>query len=163
ARTSCAPRCRGCSASCSSCAPAPTAAPSSACAPCFRGTGSRPGSTRSSGRCARPRALCPCRRSRTRGYGACGGASAAPRSPAPFADRLRLLRHHIYGVDVDPQAVLVSRLALLLMAISGPQPPPDLPTLPDLGHNLRCGEALVGLDFRAAFPEVFAGPQPQPG
>ena len=65
-----------------------------------------------------------------------------------------ILLHSIYGVDIDPQAVEVTKLSLLLKVLEG-----DLPAasgqlglrlerlLPDLGGNIQCGNSLIGTDY----------------
>ena len=101
-------------------------------------------------------------------------------------ERKRILLKNLYGVDIDPQAVEVTKLSLLLKVLEGeseqtlnPQLAllPDR-VLPDLAHNIRCGNSLIGPDFyegqqlalldeeeayrinvfewESAFPEVFA-------
>ncbi len=100
-------------------------------------------------------------------------------------ERKRILLNNIYGVDIDSQAVEVTKLSLLLKVLEGesrqtlsPQLAllPDR-VLPDLAANIRCGNSLIGPDFyegqmalldeeeayrvnvfdwRAAFPHVFA-------
>jgi hypothetical protein len=72
-----------------------------------------------------------------------------------IADRLRLLEH-LYGVDIDPEAIGVTKLSLWLMALS----PDSLDrSLPDLSHQLRCGNALIDADchsfsWQQAFPTI---------
>ena len=69
------------------------------------------------------------------------------------AERRRILLAHLYGVDVDAQAVEVSKLSLLLKVLEGD---PDVPedrlfagarVLPDLSGNVKCGNSLIGTDF----------------
>ena len=71
------------------------------------------------------------------------------------AERKRILTNNIYGVDVDPHAVEVTKLSLLLKVLEG-ESSDRLESqfrlfreraLPDLGSNIRCGNALVGTDF----------------
>lgn len=52
-------------------------------------------------------------------------------------DRWRILTGNIYGVDVDPQAVEIARLNLLLRAVARR----DL--LPSLADNIRLGNSLI--------------------
>ncbi|MBP6786532.1 MAG: N-6 DNA methylase [Candidatus Promineofilum sp.] len=71
-----------------------------------------------------------------------------------LAERKRILLDNLYGVDIDPQAVEVTKLSLLLKVLEGT---PDalggqlalLPerVLPDLGDNIKCGNSLIGPDF----------------
>ncbi|MEK9136962.1 MAG: Eco57I restriction-modification methylase domain-containing protein, partial [Bacteroidota bacterium] len=67
----------------------------------------------------------------------------------------RILLNNIYGVDIDPQAVEVTKLSLLLKVLEG-ESEQTLATqlrlfqeraLPDLGRNVQCGNSLIGPDF----------------
>jgi hypothetical protein len=84
--------------------------------------------------------------------------SADRRSGLGLAAKRELLRQCIYGVDIDDQAVEVSRLSLLLELLSDETPavlaaePP--PLLPDLSHNIQCGNSLVDSRFYGLFPEI---------
>ncbi len=66
------------------------------------------------------------------------------------AERKRILLEHIYGVDIDPQAVEVTKLSLLLRVLEGEK---NLVlfhnerALPDLADNIKCGNSLIGPDF----------------
>jgi hypothetical protein len=66
------------------------------------------------------------------------------------AERKRILRDHIYGVDLDARAVDVTKLSLLLKALEGGE---DLRLVrhrrawPDLAGAIKCGNALIGPDF----------------
>jgi hypothetical protein len=71
------------------------------------------------------------------------------------AERKRILLNNIYGVDIDPQAVEVTKLSLLLKVLEG-ENEQTLATqlrlfheraLPDLGNNVKCGNSLIGPDF----------------
>jgi len=71
------------------------------------------------------------------------------------AERKRILLTHIYGVDIDPQAVEVTKLSLLLKVLEG-ETEETLDSfyrlfqeraLPDLGRNIKCGNSLIGPDF----------------
>ena len=101
-------------------------------------------------------------------------------------ERKRILLNNICGVDIDPQAVEVTKLSLLLKVLEG-ESGETLASqlklfheraLPDLSANIRCGNSLIGPDFydgklpdllseedryrincfnwKAEFPEVFA-------
>ncbi len=67
----------------------------------------------------------------------------------------RILLNNIYGVDIDPQAVEITKLSLLLKVLEGEQqdslttPPRLFPEhiLPELGCNIKCGNSLLGSDF----------------
>jgi hypothetical protein len=72
------------------------------------------------------------------------------------AERKRILLNNVYGVDVDPQAVEVAKLSLLLKlledgaqeALGNERRPLHQPALPDLAANVKCGNSLVGPDLR---------------
>jgi type I restriction-modification system DNA methylase subunit len=70
-----------------------------------------------------------------------------------IAERKRILTSHIYGVDVDSQAVEVSKLSLLLKALEGlneQEIQKELfieRALPDLSKNIKCGNSLIANDF----------------
>ncbi len=105
------------------------------------------------------------------------------------SERKRILLAHIYGVDIDTQAVEVTRLSLLLKLLEGESQETltsqlrllQERALPDLSANIKCGNSLIGTDFYAAqlltlpdderyrvnafdwpdeFPAVFAGANP---
>ena len=69
-----------------------------------------------------------------------------------LGERLRILQG-LHGVDLDPQAVEVTRLSLVLMAFEGYEgsrvatDPPDLLDLAVLADHIRHGNALVDPDF----------------
>jgi hypothetical protein len=102
-------------------------------------------------------------------------------------ERKRILLNHIYGVDIDAQAVEVTKLSLLLKVLEG-ENEQTLNTqlmlfheraLPSLARNIKCGNSLVGpeyyetqqmalldeneryrinvFDWKAEFPEIFQG------
>lgn len=72
-----------------------------------------------------------------------------------MAERKRILLNNIYGVDIDPQAVEVTKLSLLLKVLEGESRDrieSQLKlyrerALPDLGRNIKCGNSLIGPDF----------------
>ncbi len=91
----------------------------------------------------------------------------------------QILTSSIYGVDIDSQAVEVTKLSLLLKLLEGETGQLTLGferVLPDLGQNIRCGNSLIGWDYfqgqifpdeeeihrvnpfdwQRAFPQVFA-------
>ena len=104
------------------------------------------------------------------------------------AERKRILLSSIYGVDIDPQAVEVTKLSLLLKVLEGESKETvnnqlrlfHQRALPDLGRNIKCGNSLIGPDFyegrqkdlfdeetvyrinafdwKAEFPEILRGP-----
>ena len=103
------------------------------------------------------------------------------------AEKKRILRANLYGVDIDTQAVEVTKLSLLLKVLEGESAELIDSTLkllqeralPDLADNIKCGNSLIGPDFyadkkpedfdldarlkinafdwKAAFPTVMAG------
>jgi type I restriction-modification system DNA methylase subunit len=70
-------------------------------------------------------------------------------------ERKRILLNNIYGVDIDPQAVEVTKLSLLLKVLEGENEQTlsrqlklfHERALPDLGSNIKCGNSLIGPDF----------------
>lgn len=102
------------------------------------------------------------------------------------AEKKRILLEHIYGVDIDTQAVEVTKLSLLLKVLEGESDQTlnaqmklfHERMLPDLAHNIQCGNSLIGPDFydgqlelddetaqrinvfdwQAAFPRIFPSP-----
>lgn len=71
-------------------------------------------------------------------------------------EKKRILLNNIYGVDIDPQAVEVTKLSLLLKVLEGENK--DVleaqqklfkeRALPDLENNIKCGNSLIG-------PEIY--------
>jgi SAM-dependent methyltransferase len=70
-------------------------------------------------------------------------------------EKKRILTAHVFGVDIDPQAVEVSKLSLLLKALEGEN---DVSlswqlalfhdrALPNLSDNIKCGNSLIGPDY----------------
>jgi hypothetical protein len=78
------------------------------------------------------------------------------------AERKRILLAHIFGVDIDSQAVEVTKLSLLLKVLEGETAQSvqreliHQRVLPDLGNNIKCGNSLIGSDFYAqpGLPEM---------
>ena len=70
-------------------------------------------------------------------------------------EKKRLLTSHIFGVDIDPQAVEVSKLSLLLKALEGENDATlsiqfklfHNRALPNLADNIKCGNSLIGPDY----------------
>jgi hypothetical protein len=70
-------------------------------------------------------------------------------------ERKRILLNNIYGVDIDPQAVEMTKLSLLLKVLEGENGQTlssqlrlfHERALPDLGNNIKCGNSLIGPDF----------------
>jgi type I restriction-modification system DNA methylase subunit len=99
------------------------------------------------------------------------------------AERKRILLNNIYGVDIDRQAVEVTKLSLLLKVLEGENDETiskqlklfQERALPDLSNNIKCGNSLIGwdilkdnpgltqeeierinpLDWEKEFPEIF--------
>ena len=72
------------------------------------------------------------------------------------AERKRILLNNIYGVDIDAQAVEVTKLSLLLKVLEGETSETlglaqlklfHHRALPDLDANILCGNSLIGSDF----------------
>jgi hypothetical protein len=71
------------------------------------------------------------------------------------AEKKRILLNNLFGVDLDQQAVEVTKLSLLLKVLEGetsttaqPQLMSDR-VLPDLDGNIKWGNSLIGPDFYA--------------
>lgn len=72
-------------------------------------------------------------------------------------ERKRILLNNIYGVDIDTQAVEVTKLSLLLKVLEGENEQTisnqiklfHQRALPDLGKNIKCGNSLIGPDYQA--------------
>jgi len=63
--------------------------------------------------------------------------------------KARILRHNLFGVDIDPQAVEITMMSLYLKALEGEksQLPPKQSLLPELKYNIICGNSLIGPDI----------------
>jgi len=70
-----------------------------------------------------------------------------------ITERKRILLNNIYGVDIDSQAVEVTKLSLLLKVLENEQNQfPQLSlfkerVLPDLDNQIKCGNSLISSDF----------------
>ena len=76
-------------------------------------------------------------------------------------EKQRILCNNIYGVDIDSQAVEVTRLSLLLMLMNDENreleqegqgklfKDSSFRYLPSLKDNIKCGNSLIGTDFYA--------------
>ena len=69
-------------------------------------------------------------------------------------EKKRILLNSVYGVDLDEQAVEVTKLSLLLKVLEGESAESlrqfslfEERVLPDLSHNVKAGNALVGPDY----------------
>ena len=73
------------------------------------------------------------------------------------SERKKILLDHIYGVDIDPQAVEVTKLSLLLKVLEGESDESIAKhrglfshferVLPDLDSNIKCGNSLISTDY----------------
>lgn len=84
-----------------------------------------------------------------------------------IAERKRILLDHIYGVDIDSQAVEVTKLSLLLKVLEG-ENSDDIArqmdlfkdrVLPDLGNNIQCGNSLIGEEYESLYPTDMLDPE----
>ena len=63
--------------------------------------------------------------------------------------------NNLHGVDIDPQAVEVTKLSLSLKVLEGENQESigaqlsflKERALPDLGKNIQCGNSLIGPDY----------------
>ncbi|RJP84161.1 MAG: restriction endonuclease subunit M [Desulfobacteraceae bacterium] len=70
-------------------------------------------------------------------------------------ERKRILINNIFGVDIDPQAVEVTKLSLLLKVLEGEDEQSigkqmllfQERVLPDLERNIKCGNSLIGPEY----------------
>jgi predicted type IV restriction endonuclease len=70
-------------------------------------------------------------------------------------EKKSILLNNIYGVDIDRQAVEVTKLSLLLRVLEGENQETlgqqlrlwRERALPDLGENIKCGNSLIGPDY----------------
>jgi len=74
---------------------------------------------------------------------------AAGDARKPSVIRRDVVSQSIFGVDVNPMAVWLCELRLWLsLVIDHPATDPSaVPPLPNLDHNIRCGDTLTGGDF----------------
>ena len=81
------------------------------------------------------------------------------------AEKKRILLNNIYGVDIDWQAVEVTKLSLLLKVLEDessdtlPQTPRsrNQRALPDIDGNIKCGNSLIGSDiYDGKDPQAFS-------
>ncbi len=70
-------------------------------------------------------------------------------------EKQKILTNNIFGVDIDSQAVEVSKLSLLLKLLEGETEEStgklfkysQIKLLPDLSNNIKCGNSLIGTDY----------------
>jgi type I restriction-modification system DNA methylase subunit len=80
-------------------------------------------------------------------------------------EKKRILTTHIFGVDIDPQAVEVTKLSLLLKVLEGETDQSFAfsqlafgdRALPNLAENIKCGNSLIGPDYFTG--ELFSDPE----
>ena len=110
---------------------------------------------------------------RRNGSGA-GRTGKPARSAATVGRVSRMLRTSIYSIDTSPQSVDIARLSLFLLAEAEDGPRAATAeaeatatnSLPYLSGNIVVGNGVLagpdrgGLDWKAAFPAVFAGENP---
>jgi type I restriction-modification system DNA methylase subunit len=74
-----------------------------------------------------------------------------------IAEKQRILTNSIFGVDIDAQAVEVSKLSLYLKLLEGETMEAEeqnrfahssMALLPSLEENIKCGNSLIGTDIR---------------
>jgi len=79
-------------------------------------------------------------------------------------EKKRIILNNIFGVDIDPQAVEVTKLNLLLKVLEGETEETVSRTrklfheraLPNLDENIKCGNSLIGPDYwKGKSAEVF--------
>jgi type I restriction-modification system DNA methylase subunit len=66
------------------------------------------------------------------------------------SEKKKILLNNIHGVDIDAQAVEVTKLSLLLKVLEEEFGQLSLKVervLPDLGKNIQCGNSLIGHDY----------------
>ncbi len=62
-------------------------------------------------------------------------------------DKRKIVLDHLFGVDLDEQAVEVTRLSLMLKMLEGEHGIiPGRAVLPTLDHNIQCGNSLISGD-----------------
>ncbi len=72
-----------------------------------------------------------------------------------IGEKKRILTTHIFGVDIDRQAVEVTKLSLLLQVLEGETDQSVMHqkrlfhdrALPNLSDNIKCGNSLIGSDY----------------
>jgi len=81
--------------------------------------------------------------------------SQLPHYRLTITEKKRILINNIFGVDIDSQAVEVTKLSLLLKVLEGESSETidnqyrlfHERALPDLANNIKCGNSLIGPDF----------------
>jgi type I restriction-modification system DNA methylase subunit len=81
------------------------------------------------------------------------------------SERKKILLNNIFGVDIDSQAVEVTKLSLLLKVLEGENEQSLAQqmtlwherALPDLENNIKCGNSLIRRDFFHGKPDSLFG------
>jgi len=75
-----------------------------------------------------------------------------------LAQRGEVARRFLFGVDIDPEAVEVARLSLLLAILRDEHVDPNIArsVLPDLRGNLQVGNTLIDESYDTLFPDAAA-------
>lgn len=75
--------------------------------------------------------------------------------------RKAIINQCIYGVDINPEAVEVSKLSLSLKLIDNYKPQDfeavgimGSQILQGIGNNIKCGNSLVGIDIETVCPSI---------
>jgi hypothetical protein len=84
-----------------------------------------------------------------------------------IAERKRILLNNIYGVDIDTQAVEVTKLSLLLKVLEEESQENvskqlklfEERALPSLHQNIKCGNSLIGTDIYADMQATLDDPE----
>ena len=86
---------------------------------------------------------------KSRSAGKTASATAPDGIILRIEEKRRILLDNIYGVDLDQNAVEVSKLSLLLKMLENEHDTLDIeePLLPDLSGNIKWGNSLIGSDF----------------
>ncbi|GHV23120.1 adenine methyltransferase [Spirochaetia bacterium] len=79
-----------------------------------------------------------------------------------IVEKQRILQNNIYGVDIDSQAVEVTKLSLYLKLLENEGREAegelfsfsDFTLLPNLENNIKCGNSLTGTDFCTSHLEL---------
>lgn len=73
-----------------------------------------------------------------------------------LADRAQMVRRHVFGMDIDAEAVEVARLSLLLLVLGDEHIDASGSSnlLPDLTANIRVGNSIVSDNFDSLLPDV---------
>ncbi len=102
-------------------------------------------------------------------YKSANGSTSRVRSDwkLTIAERKRILLNNIYGVDIDTQAVEVTKLSLLLKVLEDESQENvskqlklfDERALPSLHQNVKCGNSLIGTDIYTEMPTILEDPE----